>query len=190
MEFFVNGIILFNLWFKTYLFYSYSQETPRISGFFSISFRLYISLLLFLLPETVCLSDGSISFYVINISTTRVGLNHLKVEDREYDISLIKKICLTISLQKISSIHKRPHPPKNHWSNFSFPEFARACKQTSLLHQLILDIQSILESKPIFGHSQAKNFRSTFNFHKFVQHGKNQVILSICSKDKVDLKIL
>ena len=181
MEFFVNGIILFNLWFKTYLFYSYSQETPRISGFFSISFRLYISLLLFLLPETVCLSDGSISFYVIN---------HLKVEDREYDISLIKKICLTISLQKISSIHKRPHPPKNHWSNFSFPEFARACKQTSLLHQLILDIQSILESKPIFAHSQAKNFRSTFNFHKFVQHGKNQVILSICSKDKVDLKIL
>ena len=31
---------------------------------------------------------------------------HLKVKDIEYNIGLIKKYCITVSMQKISSIHK------------------------------------------------------------------------------------
>ena len=38
-------------------------------------------------------------------STTEVDW-HLKVEDTEYNVRLIKKYCITVSMQKISSIHK------------------------------------------------------------------------------------
>ena len=38
-------------------------------------------------------------------STTAVDW-HLKVKDIEYNVSLIKYYCITVSMQKISSIHK------------------------------------------------------------------------------------
>ena len=63
---------------------------------------------------------------------------HLKVKDIEYNVGLIKNYCITVSMQKISSIHKlilkiqqilgshelndHAHfwlqPPQNHWNNF------------------------------------------------------------------------
>ena len=39
--------------------------------------------------------------------TSRTAVNwHLKVEDIEYNVGLTKSYCITVSMQKISSIHK------------------------------------------------------------------------------------
>ena len=63
-------------------------------------------------------------------STTAVDW-HLKVKDKKCDVGLTKNYCITVSMQKISSIHKLiqhilgshelndnahflPGPPKNH----------------------------------------------------------------------------
>ena len=63
---------------------------------------------------------------------------HLKVRDIQCDVGLTKNFCITVSMQKTSSIHKLifkiepilgskelnrhthfwPHPPKNHWNSF------------------------------------------------------------------------
>ena len=70
-------------------------------------------------------------------STTAVDW-HLKVKDIVYDVGLTKNYCLTVSIQKIISIHELilqmqqilgshelnghahfwPYPPKNYWNNF------------------------------------------------------------------------
>ena len=64
--------------------------------------------------------------------TTAVGWH---IKDKKCDINLTKNYCITISIQKISSIYKLIHqilgshelndqarfwpgPPKNHWNNF------------------------------------------------------------------------
>ena len=56
--------------------------------------------------------DGQNLFHMIPPTTTR-GLTsktavnwHLKVKDIEYNVDLTKNYCITISKQKISSIHK------------------------------------------------------------------------------------
>ena len=87
---------------------------------------------------------------------------YLKVSEK--GISLTKNYCITISIQKISSIHKfilkiqqisRYHelkghyhfwlrPTKNHWITFSFLEIVPACN--SSFHQFIFEIKSISES--------------------------------------------
>ena len=39
--------------------------------------------------------------------TSRTAVNwHLKVEEIEYNVGLTKSYCITVSMQKISSIHK------------------------------------------------------------------------------------
>ena len=59
--------------------------------------------------------DGLTLFHRI-LSATAMGLNwhlvftavnwHLKVKDIEYNVGLTKSYCITVSMQKISSIHK------------------------------------------------------------------------------------
>ena len=56
--------------------------------------------------------DGQILFHRILPATAR-GLTsktavnwHLKVKDIEYNVRLTKSYCITVSMQKISSIHK------------------------------------------------------------------------------------
>ena len=68
------------------------------------------------------------------ISTTAVNW-HLKVKDQKCDIGPIKNYCITVSMQKLSSIHKLnqqilgsqelndhahfwPGPHKNYWNNY------------------------------------------------------------------------
>ena len=97
--------------------------------------------------------------------TTADYPQHLQVEE---DISLTKN-CITISIQKISSIHIfilkmqqilgspeltghnhfGPHPPKITESTFSFPQFAPACKIS--VHSIcsFLRQSQILSSKSI-----------------------------------------
>ena len=70
---------------------------------------------------------------------------HLKVKKIAQDIILIKNYCITINMQKISSIHKsslkiqqifgsheiKDHAcPKNIEGTFSFPEFEVSCKKS------------------------------------------------------------
>ena len=79
-------------------------------------------------------------------STTPVDW-HLKVEDKKCDVGLIKNYCLTVSKQKISSIHKliqqifRSHKLNDHAHfdlahskineiTFSFLELAPACQKS------------------------------------------------------------
>ena len=79
-------------------------------------------------------------------STTAVDW-HLKVKDKKCDVGLIKHYGITVSMQKISSIHKHiqqilgshelndyahfwPGPPKIIGITFSFLEFAPACKKS------------------------------------------------------------
>ena len=56
--------------------------------------------------------DGQTLFHSILPATAR-GLTsktavnwHLKVKDIEYNVGLTKKFCITVSMQKISLIHK------------------------------------------------------------------------------------
>ena len=56
--------------------------------------------------------DGEILFHGILPATARglaskTAVNwHLKVKDIEYNVGLTKNYCITVSMQKISSIHK------------------------------------------------------------------------------------
>ena len=56
--------------------------------------------------------DGQTLFYRI-LPATAMGLTsktavnwHLKVKDTEYNVGLAKNYCITVSMRKISSIHK------------------------------------------------------------------------------------
>ena len=87
---------------------------------------------------------------------------------REY-----KNYCITISIQKISSIHKIilkvqqilgyheltshghfwPHPPKNNWINFKLSRICTSMQKISLFHLFISEIQSILKPMTWLSHS-------------------------------------
>ena len=84
-------------------------------------------------------------------STTALKPQHLKVKYIEWDISQIKNYCITISLQKISSIH-----------------------------QCNLEIQQILGSHELKGHAYPKIIETTFSFPEFVASCKKS-IYSNCS---------
>ena len=92
----------------------------------------------------------------------------------------VKNYCITVSMQKISSIHKLiqqilgshelndhahfwPGPPKNHWNNFLLSWICTTMQKISSFHQFILEIQPILESCDQTGHTHfwpcpSKNF--------------------------------
>ena len=79
-----------------------------------------------------------------SISTLDPG--HLKVKDVEWDISLVKSYCITISMQKISSIH-----------------------------QFNLKLQHILNSSERKSHTYPKIIEATFIFPEFVALFKKSV---------------
>ena len=107
----------------------------------------------------------------VSTSTTAVDW-HLKVKDIEYNVGLIKYYCITVSMQKISSIHEVtvkiqqslgshqlnsythfwPCPPKNHWNNFLLSWIWTIMQKTNSFHLFILEMQSILGSHDQTGH--------------------------------------
>ena len=62
-------------------------------------------------------------------------------------------------------------------------------QKISLFHLFISEIQSILESHDQTGNTQ-NIFDQLLNLMNLYQHSKNEAILSICSGEIVDLKIL
>ena len=90
--------------------------------------------------------------------TSKTAVNwHLKVKDIEFNVSLAKGYCISSIyklIQKILGTHElNGHTPdfdhihlKITETTLSFPEFSPACKKSSHSIQVILEIQSILES--------------------------------------------
>ena len=125
-------------------------------------------------------------------STTSVDW-HLKAKNKKCNVGLIENYCITVSMQKISTIHKLiqqilgyhelndharfwPCPPKNHWNNFLLSWICPTTKKISSFQQFILEIQPILESRDQTGHihfwpCQSENVL-TFNLCEFVSTGK------------------
>ena len=120
--------------------------------------------------------DGHTIFHGILPATTRglaskTAINwHLKVKNREHNVGLANNYCITVSMQKVSSIHKLiqqilvshelidytqfwPGPPKNHWNNFLLSWICTTMQKISSFHQFILEIQPILESRDQTGHT-------------------------------------
>ena len=113
--------------------------------------------------------DGQTLFHGILPSTAR-GLAsktalkwHLKVKDIEYNVGLTKNYCITVSTQKMSSIHKLieqilgshelnyhahfwPGQPKNPWNKFLISWICTTMQKISSFHQFFLETQPILES--------------------------------------------
>ena len=84
---------------------------------------------------------------------------HLKAKNKKCNVDLIKNYCITVSMQKISSIHKLiqqilgyhelndhthfwPGPHKNHWNNSLLSWSCNTMQKISSFHQFILEIQS------------------------------------------------
>ena len=134
--------------------------------------------------------DGQTLFHGILPATPR-GLTstnsvdwHLKAKNKKCNVALIKNYCITVSMQKISSIHKLiqqilgyhklndhvhfwPDPPKNHWNNFLLSWICTTMQKISSFHQFTLEIQPILESCDQTGHTHfwpcpSKNFLINF----------------------------
>ena len=120
--------------------------------------------------------DGQTLFHGILPATAR-GLAsktaikwHLKVKNIEYNVGLTDNYCITVSMKKVSSIHKFtqeilgsheindytqfwPGPPKKHWSNFLLSWICATKQKISSFHQFILEIQPVLESCNLTGHT-------------------------------------
>ena len=140
--------------------------------------------------------DGQTLFHGILPATARglaskTAINwHLKVKNIEYNVGLTNNYCITVSVQKVSWIHKLiqqilgfhklndythfwPGPPKNHWSNFLLSWICTTMQKISSFHQFI-EIQPILEPCDQTDHSHfwpcpsKKFFWSTFNLREFV----------------------
>ena len=128
--------------------------------------------------------DGQTLFHRILPATAR-GLTsttavdwHLKAKNKKCNVGPIKNYCITVSMQKISSIHKLiqqilgshelndythfwPGPPKNHWNNFLLSCICTTMQKIISFHQFILEIQPT-------GHTHPNIFWSTFDLCKFV----------------------
>ena len=140
--------------------------------------------------------DGQTLFHGILPATARglaskTAINwHLKVKNIEYNVGLTNNYCITVSMQKVSSIHKLiqqilgshelndythfwPGPPKNHWNNFLLSWICTTMQKISSFHRFVLEIQPIFESRDQTGHNHfwprpSKIFWSTFNLCEFV----------------------
>ena len=121
--------------------------------------------------------DGQTLFHGILPATARdlaskTAINwHLKVKDIKYDVGLTQNYWITVSIQKINSIHKLiqqilgshelndhthfwPDSSKNHWNNFLLSWICTTMqKKNSWFHQFILEIKPILESCDRTGHT-------------------------------------
>ena len=141
--------------------------------------------------------DGQTLYHEILPATAR-GLAsktaitwHLKVKNIEYNVGLTNNYCITVSMQKVSSIreeikliqeilechelndytHFWPGPPKKHWNNFLLSWICTTNQKISSFHQFILEIQQFLESWNQTGHTHiwphvSKSF-PTFDLCKF-----------------------
>ena len=134
----------------------------------------------------------------------QIGIQKSKTQSMMF--GLTKNYCITVSMQKISSIHKliqqildsheqmampifgHAHP-KIIEITFTIPKFAPACRKISSFHQFILQMQSILESCNQTGHTP-KKFDQPLIYVNLYQHAKNQAISLICSGDMVLIKKL
>ena len=120
--------------------------------------------------------DGQTLFHGILPATARglaskTAINgHLKVKNSEYNVDLSNNYWITVSMQKVSSIHKLiqqilgshelndythfwPDPPKNYWNNFLHSLICTTKQKISSFHQFIFEIQPILESCDQTGHT-------------------------------------
>ena len=130
--------------------------------------------------------DGQTLFHGILPATARglaskTAINwHLKVKDIEYNVGITKNYCITVSMQKISSIHKLiqqilgSHEPNDTpvfdqthpiiiEITFCFPEFAPPCKKSvhsinSLLRYIQFQSPVTRLATPISGHAHPKIF--------------------------------
>ena len=111
--------------------------------------------------------------------TTADYPQHLQVEE---DISLTKN-CITISIQKISSIHIfilkmqqilgspeltghnhfGPHPPKNNWINFQLSSICTSMQNISSFHLFILKTKSNFEFQV---HTSRSHFWQCLKFYE------------------------
>ena len=144
--------------------------------------------------------DGQTLFHGILPATARglaskTAINwDLKVKDIEYDVGLTKNYCITVSIQKISSIHKfiqqilgshepndhthfwpRPLPQKNHWNNFLL---SWICTNFRVLWP---DWPHLFLAKHIW-----KFYDQLLIYVNLCQHAKNHASSLICSGDMVD----
>ena len=100
--------------------------------------------------------------------TNKTAVNwHLKVKDTEYNVGLTKNYCITVSMEKSSSIHKliwqvlgshelngNAQTQKSLKLLLAFLNLHQHAKISSF-HQFIPEIQSILESFNQAGHTHS-----------------------------------
>ena len=92
--------------------------------------------------------------------------------------------------------HFWPCPSPKFTITFQFASVCTSIQKIILFHQFILEIQSILESRDQIGQIHFRpctTKKCSINFHFFLnlyQHAKNVAVLSICSDEKLDSKIL
>ena len=137
---------------------------------------------------------------MVNLTRSTIAVDPQDSKVKEQDISLTKKFCITISIQKISSIHKfiikiqqflGYHELKK-WSSsskiikstFSFPEFAPAWKKS--LYSICSFLSSVTRpATSILTMPTKKNFHQLLIFVIMYQHAQNQFILFVHSSDTV-----
>ena len=160
--------------------------------------------------------DGHTIFHGILPATTRglaskTAINwHLKVKNIEYNVGLTNNYCITVSMQKVSSIHKLiqqilgshelndhahfwPDPPKNHWNKFLLSWICTTMQKISSFLQFILEIYTAsfrdLWSDwphPFLATPIKKNSAQLLSYVNLHQHAKTRAISLICSGDIVD----
>ena len=135
-------------------------------------------------------------------STTAVDW-HLKVKNKKYNVGLIDNYCITVSMQKISSIYKliqqilwfhelndHTHfwagPPKNHWKKVCFPEFAQTCKKSVHFINSFLRYSQFWNPVTRLATPIQNLFDQILIYVNLYQHAKNQPISLICSGDMVN----
>ena len=86
--------------------------------------------------------------------------------------------------------------PKIIETTFKFPKFIPTCKKlvysicSFLRYSQFYGLETKLAA-PILDHVQQRNFQSIFNFREFVSKDKKKAVSPIiCSRDRLDLKIL
>ena len=110
----------------------------------------------------------------IPTSTTAVDW-HLKVKDIEYDVGLTKNNCITVSMQKLSSIH------------ILILMIQQILGSHELSHLKYIFINSFLIpmtklATPIFDYAQSKNFWTTFSLCEVVSICKYFPKYGICAR--------
>ena len=164
--------------------------------------------------------DGHTLFHRIlpatarGLTSTTVGDWNLNAKNKKCNVGLIKNYCITVNMQKISSIHKLilqilgyhelndhthfwPGQPKklllkifNLEITFYFPEFAPPCKK--LVHSIdSWDTANFRVPWPDWPHPFLampiqKLFDQLLIHANLYHHAKNQVISLICSGVMVD----